>query len=187
MELGQLSTQSHRPVSQQLQHIRQRGPQFVGRLMEHHGALLRRQPGQCLPPLLFVGREESLKGETPGGQTRHRQSAHGGAAAGDSLHRDAVFPAQPHQILAGIADGRGPGVRHQRTRLPGQQPGQNGLPGGGPVVLVVADQRLFDVEMVQQLHGHTGVFGGDEVCLLQGLHPTGGQIPQIADGGGYQI
>ena len=41
-----------------------------------------RQPGQCLPPLLLIGGEESLKGETPGRQTRHRQSAHGGAAAG---------------------------------------------------------------------------------------------------------
>ena len=54
-------------------------------------------------------------------------------------------------------------------------------------MLVVADQRLLDIEMVQQLHRHTGILGGDEVGVLQRLHGTGRKIPQIADGGGHQI
>ncbi len=112
-----------RPVSQQRQHIRQRGPQLVRRLVEHHGALLC-QPGQSLPPLLFVGREETLKGKPPGGKSGDGQRAHRRAAARHGLHRDAVFAAEPDEILARVGDGGRAGVRHQRTRLPGQQPGQ---------------------------------------------------------------
>ena len=62
-----------------------------------------------------------------------------------------------------------------------------GLPGGGPVVLVVADQRLFDVEMVQQLHGHTGVLGGNKVCRAKGGRYARRHIVQIADGRCHDI
>ena len=51
-----------------------------------------------------------------------------------------VVRAQAHQILPGIADGRGARVGDQGAALPGQQPGQDGRAGGGTVVLVVAHQ-----------------------------------------------
>ena len=142
---------------------------------------------ELLPPLLLAGGQEPLEGEAARGQAGHRQSVHGGAAAGDGQHLHAVFGAQAHQILAGVADGGHARVGHQGAGLASQQAGQDGLSGGGAVVLVIADQGLFDVEVVQQLHRHAGILGGDEVGALQRFHGAGGEIPQVADGGGDQI
>ena len=52
---------------------------------------------------------------------------------------------------------------------------------------MVAEQRLFDLKMVQQLHGHPGVLRGDEIRGLQRLHSAGREVAQIADGCGDQI
>ena len=139
------------------------------------------------PAAFFVDGEEALEGEASGGQTADGQGVDGGAAAGNGPDLHAVFCAQPHQILAGVRDGGGAGVRHQSAGFPGQQSIQNALPGGDVIVLVIADQRLFHAEMVQKLHGHTGVLRGDEVRVFQRFHRTGGEIPQIADGRSYQI
>ena len=100
------------------------------------------------PAAFFVDSEEPFKGEAPGGQTADSQGVDGGAAAGNGPDLYAVFCAQPHQILAGIGDGGGAGVRHQSAGFPGQQPIQNVLPGGDVIVFVIADQRLFHAEMI---------------------------------------
>ena len=42
-------------------------------------------------------------------------------------------------------------------------------------------------KVIQKLHGHPGVLRGDEVRGFQRFHRPGGEVPQIADGGGYQI
>ena len=159
----------------------------MGRLVEHHGPRFAGQLLQRGAALALAGGQEALEGETPGVQTRYGQRGDGGAAAGYGLHRHAVFGAQRHQLLPGIADSRRTGVRYQRAGLACQQPGQNGLSRRRPVVLVIADQRLFDVEVIQQLDGHAGVLGGDKVRLRQRLHGAGGEVPQIADGRGDQI
>ena len=155
--------------------------------MEHHGAHFTQQLAQLFAPLLAVGGEEALKGKAACRQTRHRQCRDAGAAAGNALHSDAVFGAQPHQILTRIADGRRTGIRYQSADLAAQQTLYDGLAGGGAVMLVIAHQRLFDVEVVEKLHRHPGVFGGNEVCFAQRFHGAGGEVTQIADGGGHQI
>ena len=70
---------------------------------------------------------------------------------------------------------------------PLQQTAENGLSGGVAVVAVIGDHRLFDVQMVQQLHRHTGVLGGDEIHLSHGLRHAPGNVPQIADGCGDEV
>ena len=86
-----------------------------------------------------------------------------------------------------VGDGGAARVRHQGAALPGQQPLQD--PGAALlfVVLMVAHQGLFDPQVVQQLQGHAGVLGGDEVRRLQGLGAAPGNVPQIADGRGDQV
>ena len=136
---------------------------------------------------ILVDGQEALKGEPPGGQAADGQGVDGGAAAGDGQHLHAAFRAQPHQVLAGVGDGRGPGVGHQGAGLACQQPLQNGLTGGDVVVLVIADQGLFDLKVVQQLYGYPGILRRDKIHGLQRLHRPGGEVPQVADGGGDQI
>ncbi len=64
---------------------------------------------------------------------------------------------------------------------------QHRLAAGPGVVAVVGDHGLFQPQVVEQLQGHPGVLGGDEVRLRQGLRHPPGDVPQVADGGGYQI
>ena len=44
-----------------------------------------------------------------------------------------------------------------------------------------------DDRAVEQLHRRPGGLGGDEARLGQGLRHAGGDVPQVADGGGNQI
>ena len=155
--------------------------------MKDHGARFFFQRIQMLPAAFPIDREETLKGEPPGGQTADSQSVDGGAAAGNGPDFHAVFRTQPHQILTGIGDGRGAGVRYQSAGFSPQQPAQDSLPGGDVVVFVVAYQRLFDAEMVQQLYGHAGVLRGNKIRVFQGLCRPRRKISQIADGGSDQI
>ena len=140
-----------------------------------------------LPPALFIDGQKALKGEPAGGKAADGQGVHRRAAAGDGQNLHAVFRAQPHQVLAGVGNGGRAGVRHQSAGLACQQALENGLPGGDVVVLVVADQGLFDFKMVQQLDGYPGILRRDEVHGLQRLYRPGREVPQIADGGGDQI
>ena len=155
--------------------------------VKDHGARLAGQLLQLIPALLFAGGKKALKGEAACGQAGDSQRVDGGAAAGDSLHGDAVFGAQTHQLLAGITDGGHPRVGDQRAGLTGQQAGEDRLSRCGTVVLVIADQRLFDAEMIQQLHRDTGILSGNEIGVLQRFHGAGREVSQIADGGGHQI
>ena len=155
--------------------------------MEHHGPCLAGQLLQGGAALLFAGGQKALEGEAPGVQPGHGQGGDGGAAAGNGLYRHAVFGAQRYQLLSRIADGRGTGVGDQRARFAGEQTLQNSLTRRSAVVLVVADQRLFDVKMVQQLHADAGVLRRDEVRPGQCLRGAGRKVAQIADGRGHQI
>ena len=155
--------------------------------MKDHGARLTGQLLQLFPALLFDGGKKALKSEAACGQAGDGQSVDGGAAAGDGLYRDAVFSTQAHQILTGITDGGHPRVGDQRTGLTGQQAGENRLSRSGTVVLVIADQRFFDVEMIQKLHRNTGILSGNEIGVLQRFHGAGREVSQITDGGGHQV
>ena len=51
-------------------------------------------------------------------------------------------------------------------------------------MLVVADGRLVNAIVIQELGGVTGVLAGNQVRLTQDPEGTNGNIFQIADGGG---
>ena len=55
------------------------------------------------------------------------------------------------------------------------------------VVLVVAHQRLVNVEVVEELKRHPGVLGGYEIGGAQGLGGSGRKVSQIADGRANKI
>ena len=54
-------------------------------------------------------------------------------------------------------------------------------------MLVVAHKGLLHAEVVEELEGHPGVLGGDEVRRLQGLQGPGAEVPQVPDGGRHQV
>ena len=142
---------------------------------------------QVGPAVFLVHGQKAFKRKPPRRQTRHRQRAHRRAAARHGLHRDAVFAAEPDEILARVADGWRPGVGHEGARLPAEQAGKDRLSRRRAVVLVVAHERLFNLKMVQQLHGHARILGGDEIRAAQRLDGAGREIPEVSDGRSHQI
>ena len=159
----------------------------MGGLIEHHGPLLPLQTIQMGAAVFLVLGQKALKGEPGSGQPGDGQSADEGAGAGHRLHRDVVLGTQGHQVLSGVGDGGGARIGDQGAALPGQQTIHNGGPRCGKIVAVVADHGLFQTQVVEQLHRHPGVLGGQKVRPCHGVRHTPGDVPQISNGGGNQI
>ena len=187
VELGQLPAQRDPPVPESGQQIVQRRPQAVGSLIKDQRPLLPQQTLEPFPPLGLVRRQEPLEGEPPCGQPADRQRGDQRAAPRHRLDRHPAFRAETHQVLPRVGDGGGARVRHQGAALPRLNPAEDGGPRGVAVVAVVGRHGLFQPQVVQQLHRHPGVLGGQEVRLLQRLRRPAADVPQVADGRGHQV
>jgi len=65
--------------------------------------------------------------------------------------------------------------------LPGLDTRADHVPALAFVVFKIADHRLFDAEMVEQLQRDPRVLRGDEIGLPQGFRRARGKIGKIAD------
>ena len=135
MELGELPAEKA-AVGPEASLRSERVGGACGGLVEEHGALLRLEGGRRSQHSLLVHGEEALKAEAACGEAGDRQGVDGGsAAAGDGDDGDALQSAEAHETLPGVGDGGGAGVRHQGAALPGEEALEDGLAGGGLVVL----------------------------------------------------
>ena len=117
-------------------------------------------------PYAAVDGQEPFEGEPARGQAGHGQSGNQRTASGNGHHRHVVLGAQTHNVFPRVTDGGCSGVGHQSAAFAGQKPLQNLLACGNVVVLMIAEQGLFECEVVHQLQGYAGVFGRDKICLL---------------------
>ena len=159
----------------------------MGRFVKDHGAFFVPHFFQVLPTVFVIGGQKALEGEASGIHAGHRQGGDHGAAAGDAHHLNAPGGAQSYQIGAGVGDGRRAGIGDDGAILACFDAVGNVIALGLAVMFKIADLGLADAEMAQQPGTHAGVFGGDEIHAVQGLHRAGRKIAQIADGGGYHI
>ena len=92
-----------------------------------------------------------------------------------------------HDALAGVADARCARIRDERDLLAALQPFNYLLGALGLVELEVAEERLADFKMFQQLPRAARVLRRHHVALPQ--HAQGAQrdVLQVADGRGNQI
>ena len=139
------------------------------------------------PPVFAVDGQKSLKGETARGKAGHTQRGNGGAWARDGTDWNAIGNTKCDHILARIGNGGRARIGHQRAGFAGEQPRKNFLPGLCPVVIVVADERLVDAQVVEQLQGDACVLGTDEIGILQRLPHAGGNVLEVSNGSGNQI
>jgi len=93
----------------------------------------------------------------------------------------AALGAEPHEILAGIADGGHARVRDKRAGLAVLYAGDDELSALALVVLKVADHRLFDAVKGEQPAGIARVLRRDEIDLGEHLARTLRKIGEIAD------
>ena len=159
----------------------------MGRLIENHGAPLPLQFLQVGAAVLLVHGQEALEGEPAGGQAGHRQGGDQGAVTRDGHHIHPILGAEGHQLLAGVGHRRGARVGDQGAALPGQQAAEHRLAPRPGVVAVIGEHGLFQPQVVEQLEGHPGILRGNKIHLPQGVRDAPGDVPQVADGGGYQI
>ena len=55
------------------------------------------------------------------------------------------------------------------------------------VVLVIADSRCGDREVIQELLRLAGVFASDAVCVFQDFERAKGDVAEVADGRGDEV
>ena len=89
-------------------------------------------------------------------------------------------------LFAGVADAGHTGIAAQGAILPGLDAVQDGL-AVVERVLIVADHRLFEAQMVEQPQRDAGVLSRDEVRQAEGSRHTRRHVIQIADRRGDKI
>lgn len=183
MELGQFPAETDAPLrSERRAQILERVLELVRRFVEDHRAHLAFERIQMLAAAFFVGGEEALKAEPPRRQTRDAQRRDNGAGAGNGADADICFCTQHDQILTGVGDGRGARIGDERTALTRKQPLHDAQAAFCLVVLVIAHEWLFDLQMIEQLERHARILGGDEIRLGERLFCPRGDVAEISDG-----
>lgn len=74
-----------------------------------------------------------------------------------------------------------------RAQLSPENPLDEPLPAFPLVVLVIADHRLGNAEVVEQLEGYAGILRCDKVTFLEDCNRPGGQVAEVADRRSNQI
>ena len=150
MELGQLPAQTDGALAPESRgKIRQGVQQLMGGVIENHGACFVLQAVQVLPAAFFRRGQEAFKTESAGGLAGNAQGGNGGAGAGNGAYGNARRGALLHQVLAGVGNGGRPRVGYQGAGFSCQDSVQYFFALEGLVVLVVAHQGLFQLQVVQ--------------------------------------
>ena len=188
MELGKLPAEADAPLRPEgVGKILECVLKLVRRFIENHSAPFGFQGVQMLPTAFFVRGQKALEAEAPGRQAGDAQRRDRRTGAGNGADAHARLCAERDQILAGIGDGGGTGVGHKRTALAGKQSLDDARAAFIFVVLIIADKRLFQLQMVEKLQGNPRVLRSDEIRLRERFFRTRGDIAQIADRRGNKI
>ena len=187
VQLCQLPAQGDAAVcAKGIGQIVQRGAQLVGRFVKDGGALFLQKLSQPLFFLLAVHGQKALEHPAGGVLPGHGQRCDAGGSRRYWHYLDAPGQCVPHDHLARVGDAGHARITAQGTALACFNAAQDALTllQG---VLIVADHGLFQTQKVQQLHGHTGVLGGNKVCRAKGGCYARRHIVQIADGRCHDI
>ena len=187
VELGQLPAEGDAAVpAKGGGQLVEGGPQPVGRFVKDDGPHLPLQGGQPFAAQPALGGQKALKDPAGGILPRDGQGGDAGRRPRHRGDRDAAGQRVPDDDRAGVGDAGHPGVGAEGAALPRLDPAEDALaPAEG--VLVVADHRLFQTQMVEQPHGDPGVLGGDKIRRPKDRGGPGGHVLQVADGGGDDI
>ena len=187
VELGQLPAEGDAPVlAKGGGQVVQRGAQFVGCLVKDDGPLLAQQLGQTLLFLLPVHGQKALKHPAGGVLPRDGQCRDAGRGGRHGHYFDAPGQRVPHDDLARVGDAGHSGVRAEGAVLPRLDAAEDAL-AFLEGVLIVADHGLFQAQKVEQLHGHAGVLGGNEIRRAERCRHPGRHVLQIADGSCHDV
>ena len=187
MQLGQLTAERDRAVrTEGSGQVVQRAAQLVRGLVEDHRAGLVLQKGQPFAAVPLGDGQKALEHKAGRGLAAGRQRCDAGRCRRDGHDPDAALVGLADDLLAGVADAGHTGIAAQGAILPGLDAVQDGL-AVVERVLIVADHRLFEAQMVEQPQRDAGVLSRDEVRQAEGSRHTRRHVIQIADRRGDKI
>ncbi len=126
-------------------------------------------------------RRETEKGKLAHIHPGDRDEGSESRDARDGDDSNTGFKCERNEKIARIRQSRRPGVRDERHALSRRESLDDlpELPLLG--MLVTREGRRRDLEMIEQLLGHPGVFGEDQLDAFQSFKCTQGDIAQVAD------
>ena len=134
----------------------------------------------------FLMRQEAFKDETFARETGLHQSRHESRSPRQAFHFDIVFHAGPHQKESRIGNSRRSGIGDDRQILALLQKPDNLLADFMLVELMVGAARGLDAVMLQELAAGPGIFGQNQIHLVQDFDGPIGEIGQIPDRSRHQ-
>jgi hypothetical protein len=135
---------------------------------------------------LGLVRQETGEQETVRGQARQRDADNRRAGSGQAGDGYAAFARIAHQPIAGVRHQGRASVRHQRHGLFGHQR-QQAFARAFVGVVVIADQALFQAQMVEQFARDPRVFASHRRHIAQNIDSAQGYVTKIANGGGNDV
>jgi hypothetical protein len=132
-------------------------------------------------------REEANEVNFVGGQSARGQPGDESAWAGDGFDATARIESRANDTLPGIADARSAGIRDERHFLALLEALDELFAALCFVEFEIAQEGLFDIEILEQVSGVAGVLGGDDVAFAQGAEGAQGDVFEIADRSRDQI
>lgn len=171
--------------AEDLGHRREGVVEPVRGLEEDHGAALVGDLAQSAETFARLSRKEALEAETVDGQRGQGKSREHCGRAGDRGDLDVLLHGCGHEPVAGIGDGRHPGVRDQQDAgTAGQCLDEFGRTGRLIALEVGHDPpRGVDAERLREAAQPSGVLGGDHIGRLQFGGEAWRGVRHIADGG----
>ena len=99
----------------------------------------------------LVDAEKALEREPSDAHSRQSRRRNKRRRTGNNVDRNAVFVAEPDQVLARVGNSRHSGVRYKRTGFARKNSFKDNLALFTAVMLKVAYHRLFDSEVIEKL------------------------------------
>jgi putative FmdB family regulatory protein len=181
VELGDFAGQARGTVAENFAGIGDGFGDTVGRFIEDEGAVLDAQAFERAASLPAAGRKKTDEEKLFVRQARSGKGSEQRGWAGDRYDGNVVAEAESDQAMAWIGDERHAGVADESDfRALFQREHQFGR-AGQFVVFVVADQRLVNVVVGEELLGVARILARDLVHFLEDAQGAKRDVLEIAD------
>ena len=187
VELGDLTGEAGKTIAENGGSVGDGVGDAVGRLVEDESAVFDAKAFEGALAFAGTSRKKTEKQELVVRKAGGREGGEERGGTGNGDDRDAMANGESDQAMAGIGDEGHASITDQcngGTFFHGEHEFGS---AGEFVMLVVADERLMDLEMIQEFEGVAGVFAGDLLNFFENAQGAEGDVFEVADGSGDQI
>lgn len=172
MQLGELARDGGIALAEPRRKCSQTGPEPLSALVQHQAGTYSGQLGYRLVARLGLGWKKSGEQEPIGRKPRQCQPGDCRAWARNAGHHPSRGACIAHKPIAGVGNQGCSGIAHQHDAFighPFDEPGARRIIG----MIVMAQQRPFDSDQMQQMAGDARILASNDVSGQQNLARTG--------------